>query len=205
MERAQWARAAGSFVRGGMGAITQAIARSGKEKGLVCKTDCEVAGIGLGESAARPASPSLTGCATEGQEFVASNDLGEAHLPQVPPTSRSCRRSSFATLRRTGRFRLRSRSTSPARRCRNTLPSLTQRRAASPIRPIRISGRRSTISNGPMTTRNTATCRAEPFVTPVTPTFVDDSVAPPGKHIVNLFGGHAPYTLKTGDWATRRG
>ena len=44
----------------------------------------------------------------------------------------------------------------------------------------------------------------EPFVTPVTPTFVDDSVAPPGKHIVNLFGGHAPYTLKTGDWATRK-
>src|SRR5580658_9019213 len=33
------------FVRGGMGSITQAIARSGKEKGLVCKTDCEVASI----------------------------------------------------------------------------------------------------------------------------------------------------------------
>ena len=44
----------------------------------------------------------------------------------------------------------------------------------------------------------------EPFVTPVTPTFVDDSVAPPGKRIVNLFGGHAPYTLKEGDWASRK-
>jgi phytoene dehydrogenase-like protein len=44
----------------------------------------------------------------------------------------------------------------------------------------------------------------EPFITPVTPTYVDDSIAPPGKHIVNLFGGHAPYTLKEGDWTTRK-
>ena len=41
----------------------------------------------------------------------------------------------------------------------------------------------------------------EPFVTPVAPSFVDDTVAPPGKHVVHLFGGHAPYTLAEGDWA----
>lgn len=40
----------------------------------------------------------------------------------------------------------------------------------------------------------------EPFITPVCPTIVDDTLAPPGKHVVNLFGGHAPYTLKNGDW-----
>ena len=44
----------------------------------------------------------------------------------------------------------------------------------------------------------------EPFITPVTPSFVDDTVAPPGKHVVHLFGGHAPYTLKEGDWTTRK-
>ncbi len=41
---------------------------------------------------------------------------------------------------------------------------------------------------------------AQPFITPVCPTIVDDTLAPPGKHIVNLFGGHAPHTLKGGDW-----
>ena len=35
-----------------------------------------------------------------------------------------------------------------------------------------------------------------PFVTPVVPTIRDDTLAPPGKHVVNLFGGHAPYELK---------
>jgi phytoene dehydrogenase-like protein len=44
----------------------------------------------------------------------------------------------------------------------------------------------------------------EPFITPVVPTIVDNTLAPPGKHVVNLFGGHAPYTLKGGDWATEK-
>jgi phytoene dehydrogenase-like protein len=44
-----------------------------------------------------------------------------------------------------------------------------------------------------------------PFVTPVVPTIVDDTLAPPGKHIVNMFGGHAPYELKEGTWAENRG
>ncbi|MBX6321518.1 MAG: NAD(P)/FAD-dependent oxidoreductase [Rhodospirillaceae bacterium] len=43
-----------------------------------------------------------------------------------------------------------------------------------------------------------------PFITPVCPTIVDDTLAPPGKHVVNLFGGHAPYTLKSGDWETQK-
>jgi phytoene dehydrogenase-like protein len=29
-------------------------------------------------------------------------------------------------------------------------------------------------------------------------------LAPPGKHVVNLFGGHAPYTLKDGSWAEEK-
>jgi len=37
-----------------------------------------------------------------------------------------------------------------------------------------------------------------PFLTPVVPTIVDDSLAPPGKHVINVFGGHAPHTLRDG-------
>jgi phytoene dehydrogenase-like protein len=39
-----------------------------------------------------------------------------------------------------------------------------------------------------------------PFITAVVPTFADDTLAPPGKHVVNLFGGHAPYELKGSSW-----
>jgi phytoene dehydrogenase-like protein len=43
-----------------------------------------------------------------------------------------------------------------------------------------------------------------PFVTPVVPTIVDTTLAPAGKHVVNLFGGHAPYRLRDGDWAVEK-
>jgi phytoene dehydrogenase-like protein len=45
---------------------------------------------------------------------------------------------------------------------------------------------------------------AKPFVTPVVPTIVDDTLAPAGKHVINLFGGHAPYQLKNGLWENER-
>jgi phytoene dehydrogenase-like protein len=45
---------------------------------------------------------------------------------------------------------------------------------------------------------------AEPFVTPVVPTIVDKTLAPAGKHVVNLFGGHAPHRLKNGDWSLEK-
>jgi phytoene dehydrogenase-like protein len=41
---------------------------------------------------------------------------------------------------------------------------------------------------------------SEPFLTVVVPTTVDDSLAPEGKHVVNVFGGHAPYELKNASW-----
>jgi phytoene dehydrogenase-like protein len=43
-----------------------------------------------------------------------------------------------------------------------------------------------------------------PFFTPCVPTVVDPDLAPPGKHILNIFGGHAPYELKGSTWEDER-
>jgi len=43
-----------------------------------------------------------------------------------------------------------------------------------------------------------------PFLSPVVPTVHDKTLAPEGKHVVNIFGGHAPYELKNGIWANER-
>jgi phytoene dehydrogenase-like protein len=45
---------------------------------------------------------------------------------------------------------------------------------------------------------------SRPFITAVVPTTVDDTLAPRGKHVVNLFGGHAPYELKGSTWEAER-
>jgi phytoene dehydrogenase-like protein len=45
----------------------------------------------------------------------------------------------------------------------------------------------------------------KPFVTVTAPTTVDGTLAPPGKHVINLFCGHAPYTLRDGaSWEDHR-
>ena len=59
------------FIRGGMGAITQAIAQSGREKGLVCKTDCEVAAIESSDG--RVTGVSLSDGTRYEADIVASN------------------------------------------------------------------------------------------------------------------------------------
>ena len=43
-----------------------------------------------------------------------------------------------------------------------------------------------------------------PFVSPIVPSFIDDSLAPSGKHVVTLSGGHAPYRLRNGTWESER-
>ncbi|MEM7303556.1 MAG: NAD(P)/FAD-dependent oxidoreductase [Pseudomonadota bacterium] len=43
-----------------------------------------------------------------------------------------------------------------------------------------------------------------PFVSPIVPSIIDDTLAPEGKHVVTLSGGHAPYELKNGSWDQER-
>jgi phytoene dehydrogenase-like protein len=44
-----------------------------------------------------------------------------------------------------------------------------------------------------------------PFITVTAPTTVDKTLAPEGKHVINLFCGHAPYTLRDGaSWEDHR-
>ena len=45
---------------------------------------------------------------------------------------------------------------------------------------------------------------AKPFISPIVPSMIDDSLAPEGKHVVTLYGGHAPYELKDASWGDER-
>lgn len=43
-----------------------------------------------------------------------------------------------------------------------------------------------------------------PYMTVVAPSVFDRTLAPEGTHVINIFGGHAPYDLRDGDWETER-
>ena len=45
---------------------------------------------------------------------------------------------------------------------------------------------------------------SQPFLEAVIPTVYDDSIAPPGKHIMSVFCQFGPYELKEGTWDTEK-
>ena len=188
------------FIRGGMGAITQAIARSGQEKELVCKTDCEVASIDTANGRA-------TGVTlADGTRFqagvVASNVsakltflkfLDKTKLPaDFVRDIETYRTFSTAFKINIACERLPQYKSFDPEACGFAYPTYTH--IAPTIEYLERAY--DDAKYGDMS--------REPFITPVTPSFVDDSISPPGKHVVNLFGGHAPYTLRKGDWTTRK-
>jgi phytoene dehydrogenase-like protein len=188
------------FVRGGMGSITQAIARSGQEKGLVVKTECEVVSI-------ETANGRVTGVTlADGTRYeagiVASNVsakltflrfLDKSKLPaEFVRDIETYRTFSAAFKINIACEALPKYTAFDAQACGFAYP--TYAHLGPTIEYLEQAY--DDAKYGDMSRK--------PFVTPVTPSFVDSTIAPPGKHVVHLFGGHAPHTLKEGDWTTRK-
>jgi phytoene dehydrogenase-like protein len=45
---------------------------------------------------------------------------------------------------------------------------------------------------------------SRPFLSPIVPTYYDPELAPPGMHVVSLYGGVTPYALKGATWEQER-
>ena len=45
---------------------------------------------------------------------------------------------------------------------------------------------------------------SRPFLSPIVPSYYDDSLCPEGKHVVSLYGGVAPYALTGSTWEVER-
>jgi phytoene dehydrogenase-like protein len=41
---------------------------------------------------------------------------------------------------------------------------------------------------------------SNPFLSPIVPSYYDPGIAPPGKHVVSIYGGVAPYDLRNSTW-----
>ncbi|TPQ49024.1 NAD(P)/FAD-dependent oxidoreductase [Prosthecomicrobium hirschii] len=188
------------FVRGGMGTITQAIAASGREKGLEIRTEAEVVAIDTANG--RATGVTLADGTRYEAGIVASNVSAKLTFLKFLPKSalpsefvrdvESYRTYSGAFKINIACERLPQYTAFDPAVCGFEYPSYTH------IGP--------TIEYLEKAYDDAKYGRwsADPFITPVTPSFVDNTVAPPGKHVVHLFGGHAPYKLAEGDWETRK-
>jgi phytoene dehydrogenase-like protein len=188
------------FVRGGMGAITQAIAHSAQRFGMQVLTDAAVAEVLVDNGRARGVRT------TDGREFrakaVASNASARTLFRQLVkaehlPAELLAEIDAFRTF--STAFKMNIAAESPPRyrafdSARTGFDYPTYVHLAPGIDYLERAY--DDAKYGWYSKR--------PFLTPVVPTIVDDSLAPPGRHVINVFGGHAPYALKGGDWANEK-
>ncbi|SEE77889.1 Phytoene dehydrogenase-related protein [Rhizobiales bacterium GAS191] len=188
------------FVRGGMGAITQAIAASGKAKGLEIRTGAEVASIDTANG--RASGVTLADGTRIEAPTIASNVSAKLTFLKFLPADKLP--ADF--LREVASYRTYSTAFKINIACER-LPAYTAFDAGKcgfPYPTYTHIGPSIEYLERAYDDAKYGDWSREPFITPVAPSYVDDSISPPGKHVVNLFGGHAPYTLREGDWPSRK-
>jgi phytoene dehydrogenase-like protein len=193
------------FVKGGMGAITQALAAYGATLGVKIVTNAEIAEIGISNS--RATEVVTTSGDSYRAKIIASSAsakhlyldlIGEKHLPaEVVREIRNYRTFSTAfkmniACERPPQYKILDRAKRDGAIGNFAYPTYVH------IAPD-IAYLERAYDDAKHGWYSSA-----PFMTPVVPTIVDDTLAPPGKHVVNLFGGHAPYQLQGGDWAAEK-
>lgn len=183
------------FVRGGMGGLAEALAKCARRHGATIRTDAEIARVSI--RGGRAVGVELTNGDTYRAATVVSNAdpkttylrlLGREHLP--PDVVEEI--ESFNTY-------------STAFKINFSLDHLPEYTAFD---KEKLGPYPSYVHIGPTIEylerayddAKYGRPSARPWVTPVVPTLADPSLAPEGKHILNAFGGHAPYELADGEW-----
>ncbi len=182
------------FIRGGMGTITQSIARSAARFGMQVLTDAAVAEVRVRDGRA-------TGVVTaDGREFRARAIVANVPAttlfqrlvaPQHLPQELKRQIATFRTF--STAFKMNIAAHEPPR----YRAFDAQRLGFKYPTYVHIAPDIDYLERAYDDAKYGSFSR-QPFLTPVVPTIVDDTLAPPGKHVINVFGGHAPYALGHG-------
>jgi phytoene dehydrogenase-like protein len=188
------------YVRGGMGAVSRAIASAAREHGAEILTDAEVAEIDIRDGAARGVHLS------DGRHFEADTILsnadptrtylgmvGEGHLPDDLVAGVKNMRVEGSVVK--------------VLLALGELPDFT----ALPGREIGPQHTGGIVINPSVDSLQEAweECRRgepsrRPFIDGYIQSATEDGLAPPGKHTMSLFCQYAPYRLAEGTWEERR-
>jgi phytoene dehydrogenase-like protein len=184
------------LVRGGMGAIATAIARSGARFGLETRTQAEVKRI-LIEGGKATGVELASGEVIRARTVIANANAKTTFLKLVEP--RELPEAFLADIRNfrtaSSSFKINLAVEEPPR-----FTAFEQANAgfaypgAIVIAPSVDELERAfdAAKYGEMAER--------PYLWMVAPTMFDETLAPAGKHIVSIFGGHVPYRLRGRDW-----
>ena len=185
------------FVRGGMGALTQALAKAATESGAEFRTNAEVSSIEVKDDR-------VTGVVLKNGESIPAWTVVSNGDPGVTLTQLL----DYAAV--TPSFRLRAQNY----RAYGVVAMLHLALSATPRftgidSDEKLSGR---IHIGPdidyleraFDAAKYGDFSAKPFLEVTIPTLTDPSLAPSGAHVMSIHAQFAPYQLKEGNWDLRR-
>ena len=190
-----------SFVLGGMGALTQALAEAARAAGAEVRTGASVERVKVKDGAA-------VGVVLEGGEEIAAR----AVVSNADPRATFLRLVDSIELDPDFLSKVRGyRSTGAAAKINlalDRLPSFSALRTDGEDASEKLAGR---IHIGPeidyleraFDAAKYGDFSPAPYMDITIPTITDPSLAPEGKHVMSIYAQFAPYELKEGDWMTR--
>ncbi|HEU4400603.1 MAG TPA: NAD(P)/FAD-dependent oxidoreductase [Candidatus Polarisedimenticolia bacterium] len=191
-----------SFVRGGMGALTQAMAAAARAAGAEIRTGADVARISVKDGAAKGVVLT-TGEEIASQAVISNADPRRTLLGLVDPLHLEpdflIKMQHYRCVGYTAKVNL----------ALSGLPAFTALKGPGGDGAAALSGR---IHIGPeidyleraYDDAKYGDFSKAPYMDITIPSIADPSLAPQGKHVMSIVAQFAPYKLKKGDWATRR-
>jgi phytoene dehydrogenase-like protein len=192
----------GSFVRGGMGALTQALAAAARSFGAEIRTGASVSRIRT-EGGAVTGVVLSTGEEVSARSVVSNADPKRTLLSLIDPVDLD---PDF--IQRIRNYRAAG-ALAKVHLALSEVPEFPAARAAGPNGSSALSGR---IHIGPdidyleraYDAAKYGDFSPHPYCDVTIPTVTDPSLAPSGQHVMSIAAQFAPYRLKNGDWNGKR-
>jgi phytoene dehydrogenase-like protein len=191
-----------TLVKGGMGAVSQSLAKAGIEAGVEIRTNAEVASVSVKDGKA------VGVVLTNGEEIAARAVISNADpkttlLKLVDPAEFD---PSF--LMKIRNYRAQG-AAAKVQLALSALPQFSSLKGLNGNSTEKLSGR---IHIGPdidyleraFDEAKYGDMSSRPYLDITIPSLTDSSLAPAGAHVVSVHAQFAPYHLKNGDWNSRR-
>lgn len=189
-----------NFVRGGMGNLSEAIARAARRHGAEIRTAAEVAAVTIKEGIA-------TGVVLASGEEIAARvvvsnaDAKTTFLRLVGPPALAPR---FALQVQNIRSRGAAAKVNLALDALPRFRGIPDSELATVLRGLIHIGPTLDSLERAYDDAKYGDFSKKPFLEITIPSVMDPSLAPPGKQVMSVLMQYAPYRLKNGDWRTRR-
>lgn len=188
------------FMKGGMGSISDAIRRSGEAHGMQVRTSCPVERILV--EGGRAVGIRLEGGEEIRSKIVIANATARTIFTRLldPDSLPEEFNRDIRNIRcESTVFRV-----NLALKSLPSAPVIAQATADGTIQPQMTIAPSVDYMERAHRQSQAGEIADQPFLIVKIPSIVDPTLAPAGHHIMNIFGGHAPYTLARGHWDDRR-